>query len=119
MQRPVDAKGFVLVPKRWVVERSRAWHGRYRRQSRHDEWFITSAESMIEIGGIQNMLRRLEPNPASRIRSTTRKNSPRLPDSLFQSIYTSTTEIYARGRLPEKTGLTPLSVPGRMHLTPS
>ena len=62
IQRPVDAKGFVLLPKRWVVERSHAWHGRYRRQSRHYEWFTTSAESMIKIGAIQNMLRRLEPN---------------------------------------------------------
>ena len=63
VQRPVDAKGFVLLPKRWVVERSHAWHGRYRRQSRHYEWFMSSAESMIKIGSIQNMLRRLDPNP--------------------------------------------------------
>ena len=63
IQRPVDAQGFVLLPKRWVVERSMAWHGRYRRQSRHYEWYTSSAESMIKIGSIQNMLRRIEPNP--------------------------------------------------------
>ena len=63
INRPVDAKGFVLLPKRWVVERSIAWHGRYRRQSRHYEWYNSSAESMIKIGSIQNMLRRLAPNP--------------------------------------------------------
>ena len=63
IRRPGDAKGFVLLPKRWVVERSHAWHGRYRRQSRHYEWYMSSAESMIKVGAIQNMLRRLDPNP--------------------------------------------------------
>lgn len=63
IQRPVDAQGFVLLPRRWVVERSMAWHGRYRRQGRHYGWFTSSAESMIKIGSVQNMLRRLEPNP--------------------------------------------------------
>ena len=64
INRPVDAKGFVLLPKRWVVERSFAWWGRYRRQSRDYEWFPSSSESMIKIGAIQNMLRRLDPNTA-------------------------------------------------------
>ena len=75
IQRPVDARGFVLLPKRWVVERSMAWHGRYRRQSRHYEWYTTSAESMIKIGSIQNMLRRLEPNPGKANPFNYRKNN--------------------------------------------
>ena len=76
INRPVDAKGFVLLPKRWVVERSIAWYGRYRRQSRHYEWFNSSAESMIKIGSIQNMLRRLAPNPAKAIPFKYAKKQP-------------------------------------------
>lgn len=76
IQRPVDAQGFVLLPKRWVVERSMAWHGRYRRQSRHYEWYTTSAESMIKIGSIQNMLRRLDPNPGKANPFNYPKNQP-------------------------------------------
>ena len=63
IDRPKDVKGFVHQPKRWVVERSFAWWGRYRRQSRDYEYFTSSSESMIKIGAIQNMLRRLEPEP--------------------------------------------------------
>ena len=76
INRPVDASGFVLLPKRWVVERSIAWYGRYRRQSRHYEWFNSSAESMIKIGSIQNMLRRLAPNPAKAIPFKYAKKQP-------------------------------------------
>jgi transposase len=32
--RPEASKGFVLLPKRWVVERSFAWLSRFRRQTR-------------------------------------------------------------------------------------
>ena len=76
IQRPVDAQGFVLLPKRWVVERSIAWYGRYRRQSRHYEWYTSSAETMIKIGAIQNMLRRLEPNPGKANPFNYRKKQP-------------------------------------------
>ena len=34
VRRPEDSEGFVKLPKRWVVERSFAWAGRYRRHSR-------------------------------------------------------------------------------------
>ncbi|WZP00539.1 IS5 family transposase [Isosphaeraceae bacterium EP7] len=63
IDRPKDVKGFVHQPKRWVVERSFAWLGRSRRQSRDYEWFTASSESMIKVGAIQHMLRRLDPNP--------------------------------------------------------
>jgi putative transposase len=32
--RPVNVKGFVVLPKRWIVERTFAWLGRYRRHSK-------------------------------------------------------------------------------------
>jgi putative transposase len=59
--RPTEAKGFVLIPKRWVVERTNAWMGRYRRNSKDYEKLTTSSESMIRISAMQTMLRRLRP----------------------------------------------------------
>ncbi len=59
--RPAEAKGFVLVPKRWVVERTNAWMGRYRRNSKDYEKLTTSSESMIRMSAMQTMLRRLRP----------------------------------------------------------
>ncbi|MFG2585091.1 transposase [Streptomyces malaysiensis] len=35
VSRPKDVKGFVLLPKRWVVERSNSWPMRARRNARH------------------------------------------------------------------------------------
>ncbi len=37
VKRPLGAVGFVLLPQRWVVERTFAWLGRYRRHSRDYE----------------------------------------------------------------------------------
>jgi transposase len=37
VKRPEAKKGFVLLPKRWVVERSTAWAARFRRLARDDE----------------------------------------------------------------------------------
>jgi transposase len=34
---PEAKKGFVLLPQRWVVERSHAWAARFRRLARDDE----------------------------------------------------------------------------------
>jgi putative transposase len=61
-RRPKDAKGFVLLPRRWVVERTHAWIGRCRRHSRDYERYTTSSESMIQMTSIGMMLRRLAPN---------------------------------------------------------
>jgi len=62
--RPADAVGFVLVPKRWVVERSIAWFGRYRRLSKDYEYTTESAEAWVKVSAVSQMLRRLRPNPA-------------------------------------------------------
>jgi transposase len=37
VKRPEGSHGFVLLPKRWVVERSVAWASRFRRLARDDE----------------------------------------------------------------------------------
>jgi putative transposase len=62
VSRPIGAKGFVLLHRRWVVERSIAWMGRYRRLSKDYEYETSSSEARIQISAIQLMLRRLRPN---------------------------------------------------------
>jgi putative transposase len=62
VSRPPGSKGFVKLPRRWVVERTFAWLGRYRRNSRDYEWFPESSESMIRISSIHRMLRLLKPD---------------------------------------------------------
>ncbi len=59
VKRNDNTRGFVLLPKRWVVERSFAWLGRYRRLSKVYEFLTESSESMVYIAMIQLMLRRL------------------------------------------------------------
>jgi putative transposase len=63
VSRPVGSKGFVLLPKRWVVERTFAWLGRYRRLSRDYERYADSSEAMVQVSSIHRMLRLLKPNP--------------------------------------------------------
>jgi len=57
--RPVNVKGFVVLPKRWIVERTFGWLGRYRRLSKDYERNIKSSEAMIYIAMSHRMLRRL------------------------------------------------------------
>jgi putative transposase len=59
--RPVGAKGFVHLPHRWVVERTFAWLGRYRRLSKDYERLPETSETMIYIAMIHRMSRRLLP----------------------------------------------------------
>ncbi len=54
-------KKFKVIKWRWVVERTFAWLGRYRRNSRDYEKLSQTSESMLMISGIQLMLRRLKP----------------------------------------------------------
>lgn len=59
--RPKGTKGFVLLPKRWVVERTFSWLGRWRRLSRDYENRTESSQAMIHVASIGRMLRRLAP----------------------------------------------------------
>lgn len=54
-------KKFKVIKWRWVVERTFAWLGRYRRNSRDYEKLSQTSESMLMISGIRLMLRRLKP----------------------------------------------------------
>jgi putative transposase len=62
VRRPDGARGWVLLPKRWVVERTFAWLGRCRRNSKDYERLTESSEAMIRVSMIQQMTRRLRPN---------------------------------------------------------
>jgi putative transposase len=71
VRRPPGAKGFILLPKRWVVERTFAWLGRCRRHSKDYERRTDSSESMLRVSAIHLMLKRLTPShvyPAFRYR---------------------------------------------------
>lgn len=62
--RPVGVKGFVVLPKRWVVERTFGWLGRWRRHSKDYERNPETSETMIYISMIALMSRRLaDKNP--------------------------------------------------------
>jgi putative transposase len=61
VKRPAKAVGFVLLPGRWVVERTFAWLGRYRRHSRDYERLTGSSEAMLKISMIHRMARRIKP----------------------------------------------------------
>jgi len=54
-------KGFTPLAKRWVIERTNAWHGRYRRNSKDYERSTESSTAMIQISNIYLMLNRLCP----------------------------------------------------------
>ena len=61
--RPEGTRGFTPLEKRWVVERTNAWNGRCRRNSKDYERRIESSAAMVQISNIHLMLRRLSPVP--------------------------------------------------------
>jgi len=66
VRRPAGAQGFVLLPKRWVVERTFAWLGRSRRHSKDYERRTDSSEAMLRVNAIHRMLKRLKPAKVDR-----------------------------------------------------
>ena len=61
VKRSDDVSGFVVLPKRWIVERTFAWFGRYRRLSKDYETLTDSSEAVIYLAMIHLMIRRLKP----------------------------------------------------------
>ena len=58
VKRPPQTTGFVILPKRWIVERTFAWLGQYRRQSRDYEELPETSEAMIYISLVRLQTRR-------------------------------------------------------------
>jgi len=59
VKRADDMQGFVVLPRRWVVERTFAWLGKYRRLSKDYEAQTETSEAMIYAVMTHLMLRRL------------------------------------------------------------
>ena len=57
--RPKEQKGFAVLPRRWVVERTFAWLNHHRRLSKDYERQVSTSETMIYIVMIRLMVRRL------------------------------------------------------------
>jgi transposase len=59
VKRAEEARGFHVLPRRWVVERTLAWLGRNRRLAKDFEASIASAEAWIMIASVRLLSRRL------------------------------------------------------------
>lgn len=59
IERPAGVKGFQLLPRRWVVERSFAWLGRSRRLAKDFEATIASATAWLLLANLRLLTRRL------------------------------------------------------------
>jgi putative transposase len=57
--RPVNVRGFVVLPKRWIVERTFAWMNRHRRTSKDYEVLPENSEAVLYIAMIELMSKRL------------------------------------------------------------
>jgi putative transposase len=66
VSRPVGERRFIPLKSRWVVERTFAWLGRYRRLSKDYEHLPESSEAVVKIAAIHHYLRRLCPNRVAR-----------------------------------------------------
>ena len=59
IKRSDDVQGFKVLPKRWIVERTFAWFGNYRRLSKDYEYHPETSETMIYIAMTHLMIKRL------------------------------------------------------------
>ena len=59
VKRSDRAKGFVVLPKRWIVERTLAWLGRCRRLAKDWENLTTKGLAFLRLASIRLMLRKL------------------------------------------------------------
>jgi putative transposase len=58
-KRSDAVQGFVVIPKRWIVERTLGWFNRYRRLSKDYEYHTETRQAMIQVAMIHVMIRRL------------------------------------------------------------
>ena len=65
VKRSDQAQRFVVLPKRWIVERTFAWMSRNRRLARDFERYATTVAAFVRLAMSRIMLRRLAANPSS------------------------------------------------------
>jgi putative transposase len=58
-QPPPVVRGFAVVPRRWVVERTFAWLGRFRRLGKDYQFLPATSEAVIHLARIQLLVRRI------------------------------------------------------------
>ncbi len=61
--RPPGPPGFVVIPRRWVVERSLAWWSRNRRLAKEYEHLAASTTLLLYMAAAHLLLKRLAPDP--------------------------------------------------------
>jgi putative transposase len=59
VKRSDTVKGFIVLPKRWIVERTFGWFGKYRRLSKDYEYRTDTSEAMIYVAMIHIMVRKI------------------------------------------------------------
>ena len=59
VKRPDDSSGFIVLPRRWVVERTFSWFGRNRRLAKDYENLADTLAAFITLACIQLAVRRL------------------------------------------------------------
>ena len=59
VSRPRDSSGFIVLPRRWVVERTWSWMMRARRHARDYERLVQHSETLITWAAITLMTRRI------------------------------------------------------------
>ncbi len=60
VRRPQEQRGFQVLPKRWIVERTLGWFNRYRRLSKDYERRMATSEGMVYLASTRRMLRWLD-----------------------------------------------------------
>ncbi|MGB7922589.1 MAG: transposase, partial [Pyrinomonadaceae bacterium] len=63
VRRSDATKGFVVLPKRWIVKRTFGWLNRCRRLSKDYEYLTETSEAMIHVAMINLMVQRLARRP--------------------------------------------------------
>jgi len=88
VKRNQEATGFHVLPRRWVVERTFGWFGRYRRLSKDYEFQTDTSENMILIAMIQLMVHRLT-------RTARRPSQTGIPKTRSQTLAERTSPMLA------------------------
>ena len=59
VERTPGVRGFAVLPKRWIVERTFGWISRNRRMSKDYERKVQTSETLIEVAMIRLLILRL------------------------------------------------------------